>query len=193
MSINWGQPSTANATSNVSIAAVRAQGNTSPATSGMVLQSISFWADSLNQSNKEVRYALYQGGTLGDIKNATLIEDLGNANIPTSSSPAWLTINSTTNPTIPSTTLIWVVVAMGGGGSVRLHYSTSSADAGDFQTARGNFRVEEDTPVATVLSSGFPASIGTTVSFSTAAYLPMYLTYSVSGGGPAFRSYYITG
>jgi hypothetical protein len=87
----------------------------------------------------KARVAVYIGGTLADPTGATLLEDLGAITAP--ASPAFTSIISTNNPTIPASATVWIYVHAVAVAGVSVYASTASADSGDFQSERGRGNV----------------------------------------------------
>lgn len=170
----WGQTVTTNATNSGSFGSTfRLMGGTSPNVSGMILNSVSL---DLSGSGQSVRVAVYTGGTAADPVGATLVEDLGQLTV--NGARQFFTKNSTTSPALPQNALLWIAVKQTTGTTG--YWSTSSADAGDFQTARGRDNHTGQTN-GNDPTTAFPSTLDGTASFSTAWYA-WYLTYSVSGG-----------
>jgi hypothetical protein len=185
----WGQTSTTNATNSGSFGSTfRMMGGTSPNTSGMTLQSVSLDFSGTGQS---IRVAVYTGGTsLSDPVGATLVEDLGQITI--NGTRQFWTVNSSTTPSIPQNASLWIAVKQGTGATG--YWSTSSADAGDFQTARGRFQMSGQTN-GTDPTLAFPSTLNGTSSFALFWYA-WYLTYSTasaSASTPAFGRYGVRG
>lgn len=182
----WGQTSTANATNSGAFSSTfRLMGGTSPNVADMVLQSVSL---DLSGTSVTVRVAVYTGGSAGNPVGATLVEDLGTLLV--NGSRQFFTINSTTNPALPQNALIWIAVKQGLSGATG-YWSTSSADAGDFQTARGRDNHSGQTG-GTDPAAAFPSTLDGTASFSSAWYA-WYLTYDTAPSGPspaALADYY---
>jgi len=173
----WGRTNTANHTNSGAFTSVlRLMGGTSPNLADMVLESISL---DFSGSGQQPRIALYTGGTASDPTGATLVEDLGRLTI--NGARGFYTINSTTNPTIPQNALIWIAFKHGVSGPTG-YWSTSSADAGDFQTARGRDNRSGATG-GNDPATAFPATLDGTASFANAWYA-WYLDYSIAPAGP---------
>ena len=105
----WGMLSPTNAT-----AAPGGQnyfiGGTSDAVDGMVLESVTVTTAA---AGVKFRLGLYTGGTLTDLTGAVLLEDLGEITNVIANSK--LRAYSTTKPTIPKNTLVWLAVKTDGG------------------------------------------------------------------------------
>jgi hypothetical protein len=170
----WGQTSTTNATNSASFGSTfRMMGGTSPNTAGMALQSVSLDFSGTGQS---IRVAVYTGGaSLSDPVGATLVEDLGQ--ITVNGTRQFWTVNSSTSPAIPQNAPLWIAVKQGTGATG--YWSTSSADAGDFQTARGRFQITGQTN-GTDPTLAFPSTLNGTSGFALFWYA-WYLTYNVGG------------
>jgi hypothetical protein len=126
---NWGddaQNGTATTTAHS-----RAMGGTSPDIDNVEIQSISIY---LGAQTGDVRLAVYTGGALDNPTAATLLWDAGTVN--PNGIEGWYTINHPAGGVSwPRNTVTWLAWKRNTG--VAVYYSTSSADAGDFQTARG--------------------------------------------------------
>lgn len=185
----WGQTSTTNATNSASFSSTfRMMGGTSPNTAGMTLQSVSLDFSGTGQS---IRVAVYTGGaSASNPVGATLVEDLGQ--ITVNGTRQFWTVNSSTIPSIPQNALLWIAVKQSTGATG--YWSTSSADAGDFQTARGRDNHTGQTN-GNDPTTAFPSTLDGAASFSNAWYA-WYLDYSISGGSPstpAFGRYGVRG
>lgn len=184
----WGQTSTTNATNNASFSTTfRMMGGTSPNVSGMTLDSVSV---DFSGSGQSLRVAVYSGGSLSDPVGATLVEDLGQITI--NGARQFWTVNSASNPSIAANAPLWIAVKQGAGATG--YWSTSSTDAGDFQTARGRNNHTGQTNGTTV-TAAFPSTLDGTASF-TSAWYAWYLTYSTGGSGsnaPRSQFYHLQG
>lgn len=183
----WGQTVTTNATNSTALnSTFRLMGGTSPNTAGMTLNSVSL---DLSGSGQSIRVAVYTGGTLTNPTGATLVEDLGQLTI--NGARQFFTVNSASSPSLPQNATLWIAVKMGASGATG-YWSTSSADAGDFQTARGRADQTGQTN-GTNVTLAFPSTLDGTANFSPAWY-PWYLTYTVgSPATPAFGRYGVRG
>ena len=171
----WGQTNTTNATNSTAFSSTfRLMGGTSPNVAGMTLSSVSL---DLSGTGQTVRIAVYTSASLTTPVGATLIEDLGTLVI--NGSRQFWTKASTTNPLLPQNAPLWIAVKQTSPAATG-YWSTSSADAGDFQTAQGRANITgmtggNDPTVA------FPSTLDGTNAYSNAWYA-WYLTYTASGG-----------
>jgi len=143
---------------------------TSPASSGMNLSQ----ACLRNQGGTgDVRIAVYQGGSLATgPAGATLIEDLGI--ISGDSSSSWFCASTGSSPAMAASTVTWIFIKTNDNSLWELKYSTSSGDAGDFQTGQGMWygdSLDKDETVA--YPSTYPAD---STGFGGAWY-SAYLSY----------------
>jgi hypothetical protein len=176
----WGRTSAASTNDSGTInSTFRGMGGTSPNTDGMTLDSVSVYL--AQGSGGEVRVAVYTGGALDNPAGATLLEDLGVVSLPSTASPAFTTVNSVSNPAIPKNAPLWIMAKNDGGG-VTAYWYTSSAGAGDFQTARGRVGMTGATN-GVADGSAYPNPLDGTAAFASAWY-PFYLTYSEAVSGP---------
>ena len=182
----WGQTNTTNATNSGTFGSTfRLMGGTSPNVAGMTLSSVSL---DFSGSGQSVRVAVYTGGTADNPVGATLIEDLGQLTI--NGARQFWTKNSATNPELLQNAILWIAVKQSTGATG--YWSTSSADAGDFQAARGRDNHTGQTN-GTDPATAFPSTLDGTASFSSAWYA-WYLTYTVgSSATPAFGRYGVRG
>ncbi|MCP5091447.1 MAG: LamG domain-containing protein, partial [Gammaproteobacteria bacterium] len=164
---NWGRDiqNSSSTSSNHS----RAMGGVSPNVDGMKLTSLSIY---LGAQTGDVRLAVYTGGSLNNPSSATLLWDAGTVN-PNGIGGLYTINHPGGGVDWPKNTVTWL--AWKRNTQVRVYYSTSSANAGDFQTGRGrnnnNFSRNPNTP--------FPATYGTTGSFGNAWY-SIFATYTVA-------------
>lgn len=164
---NWGrdvQNSSSTASSHS-----RAMGGISPNVDSMKLSSISIY---LGAQTGNVRLAVYTGGTLNNPSSATLLWDAGTVN-PNGTAGLYTINHPSGGVDWPKNTVTWLAWKRDTG--VRVYYSTSNANAGDFQTGRGrnnnNFSRNPNT--------AFPGTYGNTGSFGNAWY-SIFATYSVA-------------
>ena len=170
--INWGRDvqNASNATSGHS----RSMGGTSPNTDGMLIDTISMY---LGAQTGDVRLAVYTGGTEGDPSSATLLWDAGTVN--PMGTAGWYSIGHPSGGVAwPKNTVTWLAGKRDTG--VAVYYSNSTADAGDFQTARGRNAngFSADPGVA------YPGTYGATGTFSGAWY-SIYVVHKIEGTPPA--------
>lgn len=171
----WGQTNNTGATTSAPLnSTFRLMGGTSPNTAGMVLNSVSL---DLSGSGQVIRTAVYTGGTLANPTGATLVEDLGQLTI--NGARQFWTANSVSNPSIPQNSPLWIAVKMGGSGAIG-YFSSSSIDAGDFQTVRGRSNQTGQTN-GTDPTAVFPSTLDGTAAFAGFWY-PWYLTYTINAG-----------
>jgi hypothetical protein len=171
----WGRTIQGGASSTADLFAVRAMGGTSPNTDGMVLQSVTLYI--AGDAGDGPRVAVYQGGSLDNPVGATLVEDLGI--LTRSGSAGFQTISSATNPSLTKNVPTWIFAKDNNTPpNTTIYFSSSSADAGDFQTARGRADLSGMTG-GNSSANAYPSTLDGTSSFSSAWY-PWYLDYSIA-------------
>jgi hypothetical protein len=171
---NWGITAVLG-TSGTGISASRAMGGTFPNETGKLLKSVVIRG--VTNANSVVRLGVYQGGdlTTGPV-GATRIEDLGTVQL---TSAAWVTANSATNPALTANAVTWVAFKSGDN-LYGLHYSNSSADAGNYQTERGRWNSANSPTATTAYAATWPADAG---SFPSALWYSIYLIYMDAASG----------
>ena len=113
----------------------RAMGGTSPNVDGMILKSVSVYVD--NTHSSQVRLAVYQGGDLNSGPDgAALICDAGTTTGSATNQFLTLTCADTL---ILKNTPVWVAVK-GNDAGFAVQYSSSNANAGDYQITDGRFQ-----------------------------------------------------
>jgi len=166
---NWGR--TAGNGTNTNVNFVRVMGGTSPNVDGMKLKSVSVYVG--NTHSSQVRVAVYQGGNLSSGPDgAILLCDAGTTT--GSGTNQFLTLTCPTTPLILKNTPIWIAVK-GNDSGFAVQYSSSSANAGDFQTTVGRFASggQVTTDESTAYPATWPSDSGT---FSNYWY-SYYMTY----------------
>jgi len=164
---NWGRD--IQNTSSTASDHSRAMGGISPNVDNMQLSSISIY---LGAQTGNVRLAVYTGGSLNNPSSATLLWDAGTVN--PNGTAGFYTINHPGGGVAwPKNTVTWLAWKRNTG--VRVYYSGSSANAGDFQTNRGR----DNNSFSRNPNTAFPATYGNTGSFSNFWY-SIFATYSVS-------------
>lgn len=184
---DFGQISATNfATPGTFRSVFRMLGNTAPNLDNMVLQSVSTrWGRESPFNSQDVRVAVYTGGSLTDPVGATLLEDLGTFTVNANTLSTLYTKNSVSNPTIPKNVPVWIAAKSNAADSLVLGISTSSADAGDWQSARGRSNIASPTG-GTDHTVAFPSTLDGTSTFASTWYA-WYLTYNVVGGSTPRR------
>jgi len=152
----------------------RAMGGTFNGGSGQELVSISMYLS----GSTDLRLAVYQGGSLSTGPDgATLIWDGGTVTV---SGAAWYTTTHPgPNPALTNGAVTWIGFKSNDAAPT-WYYSSSSGDAGDFQTAEGRYNsTAVSNNEATAWPSTWPSDGG---SFS-AFWYSVYMTYQASAGG----------
>jgi uncharacterized repeat protein (TIGR02059 family) len=163
--INWGRTTVGD--TNTTSAHSRSMGGTSPSTDNMAIESISIY---LGAQTGDVRLGVYTGGALDDPSTATLLWDAGTVN--PSGTAGWYTINHPSGVAWPKDTVTWLAWKRDTG--VAVYYSSSSAEAGDFQTARGR----DNNSMSQTPTVAYPGTYNGTGSFSNYWY-SIYVTYGL--------------
>lgn len=146
---------------------VRGMVLTLPATSGMVLNSVT-----LGHAGGGVasRLAVYIGGTLTDPTGATLLEDLGQVSAPVED---WSTFVSPSSPSLPAGAILWLAVRNQSYAWAISKYNDDS-EPSDWQG--GHYRsVAMPDPLTTAYPATWPSDTGSFFSIGHSAYI----TYSV--------------
>ncbi|RJQ43511.1 MAG: hypothetical protein C4538_12085 [Nitrospiraceae bacterium] len=166
---NWGRTAANGTNTNVNF--VRVMGGTSPNVDGMKLKSVSVYVG--NSHSSQVRVAVYQGGDLSSGPDgATLLCDAGATS--GSGTNQFLTLTCPAGPLILKNAPLWVAVK-GNDSGFAVQYSSSSANAGDFQTANGRF--QSGGQVSTDESVAFPATWPSDSGTFSNYWYSYYLTY----------------
>ena len=164
--IHWGRD-VQNSSSTTS-AHSRAMGGTSPNTDYMVIDTISMY---LGAQTGDVRLAVYTGGTEADPTSATLLWDAGTVN--PMGTAGWYSIGHPSGGVAwPKNTVTWLAWKRDTG--VAVYYSNSTADAGDFQTARGR----NVNGFSAIPGDAYPGTYGAAGTFSGAWY-SLFVVHSV--------------
>ena len=163
------------------LSTVRVMGGTFDGGTNQELRSLSVYL----QGTGSVRIAVYQGGDLSTGPDgATLVWDGGTVAAP--GTAGWVTATHP-GPTYPSLTNndpTWISIKSDTGNK-SFYYSSSSSDAGDFQTARGRYvsnTVTTDEDVA--YPSTWPTDGGSFSNF----WHSVYLTHE--SGSTGSQAYY---
>jgi len=169
---SWGITTALSSSTNIS--SCRSMGGQSPDKDNMKLQSVSIYVGSshLNQ----LRLAVYQGGVLGNAsgpEGATLLKDFGVTS--GSGTNQWLTLNvdPTDNIYLAKNTPTWIAYK-GNDATFTTRYSSSSADAGDFQTWTGRFEGGISSDESVAYPSTYPAPSG-----NASYWYSIYLNYTI--------------
>ena len=164
--IHWGRD-VQNSSSTTS-AHSRAMGGTPPNTDYMVIDTISMY---LGAQTGDVRLAVYTGGTEADPTSATLLWDAGTVN--PMGTAGWYSIGHPSGGVAwPKNTVTWLAWKRDTG--VAVYYSNSTADAGDFQTARGR----NVNGFSAIPGDAYPGTYGAAGTFSGAWY-SLFVVHSV--------------
>ena len=156
--------------SDYSINWTRLMGGDFPNISGLYLISVSIYVGANHLS--QARVAVYQGGTTTLPTGASLVEDLGQTT--GSVTTQWLTLLSSTNPTLTANTPIWV--ALKGSGSFDARAVTSAT--GDWYAPHGRTDVGAMGADPTVSYPSTVPSGGVNAAF----WYSFYLTYGDGSG-----------
>jgi len=148
----------------------RLMGGNSPNIDDMILQSVSIYVST--QHAKQVRVAVYQGGTTTIPTNATLLEDLGQTS--GSGTNQWLLLLSATNPTIVKSIPTWIAIKGNTSGGNFLARATTTYPTSDFYSAHGRTDVGAMGADETAAFSATVPSGGVSADF----WYSFYLTYS---------------
>ena len=157
-------------------------GGTSPNVDNMEIKSISIY---LGAQTGNVRLAVYTGGALDNPTAATLLWDAGTVN--PNGTAGWYTISHPSGGVSwPKNTVTWLAWKRNTG--VAVYYSTSSASAGNFQTARGrNSNTFNQSPTV-----AFPSTYGQTGTFAN-NWHSIYVTYDIAPPVANFTGTPLTG
>ncbi len=146
----WGQPT--NLGSNFAQdTAVRIIGGDGPA-GAQQITSINLYGF-MTSGTGDVRLGVYTGGTLTDPSGASLLWDAGKVTLGVTEQAYQITHSGVS---LPGGQVLWLAWRTGVS-ALRFKGSTSSVDAGDFQSARGRFNTTL-TPVDE--NTAFPSSLG---------------------------------
>jgi hypothetical protein len=170
---NWGRLTVGGSASSVNY--TRLMGGSPPNADNMILRSASIRVGATHSN--QVRIAVYQGGALATGPDAaTLLKDFG---LTTGSATnTWLTLTHVGNDIdVNKTDPVWIAWK-GNDSGFDIQYSASSADAGDFQTARGRYNsVAVSSDESTSYPSTWPSDTGAFADF----WYSIYLTYEIKG------------
>ena len=177
--INWGRD-VQNA-QNVTSSHSRSMGGTSPNTDGMLIDTISIY---LGAQTGDVRLAVYTGGTEADASSATLLWDAGTVN--PMGTAGWYSIGHPSGGVAwPKNTVTWLAWKRDTG--VHVYYSNSTADAGDFQTARGR----NNNSFSPSPGVAYPGTYG--AGTFNGAWYSLYVVHKIEGTPPAAVTNLATG
>lgn len=157
--------------SNYAVNWTRFMGGDFPNIDGLKLISVSIYVGTLHSN--QVRVAVYQGGTTTLPTGATLVEDLG---LTTGSGTnQWLTLVSSSKPTLTADEPIWVAVK-GGGSNFRLLAAATAT--GNWYSSHGRTDVGA---MGTDQNTAYPSTVpsgGVNADF----WYSFYLTYGDESG-----------
>jgi hypothetical protein len=165
--VDWGR-TVANGT-NTNVNWVRTMGGTSPDVNGMMLKSVSVYVGDTHTS--QARVAVYQGGNLSSGPDgATLLCE----GLTTGSATNSFVTVTCSDTLLMKNTPTWIAVK-GNDSGFAVQYSSSNANAGDFQTTDGRFQSggQVSSDESTAFPTTWPSDTGT---FSNYWY-SFYLTY----------------
>ncbi len=153
----------------------RMMGGMSPDLDNMILKKVQVYVGPTHGS--QVRIGVYTGGSLDDPEGATLLEDLGQTT--GSGTEEWVEMVSSTEPTIPKNTPLWLSYkGSTGSGTFDINYSGTDPVPCDFQQGRGRCQVVSGSQDPTV---AYASTVPAIDSFSDYWYT-IYLEFEIASG-----------